>query len=449
MINSKVTKWSFTLTLLAACALAHAKQTDASRLEGPLTPFGAERAANADGSIPAWTGGMPPGAATVSPNGNYADPYAAEKPVYTISKSNLAQYKDLLSPGQQAMFIRHPEYRMRVFPSHRSTRLPKKYVDESRNNLGAVTLEENGYGLKGYHFGVAFPEPTEAKEVLWNHLTRFRGGSVRRQFASATVQESGDYTVVGYDALSAFRENISDMPVDANVLFYNRVLTVEPSRYSGEVTLVQEPLNQVAEPRSAWQYIPGQRRVRRAPTVAYDNSARYSFGQVVSDSVDGYNGAPDRYDWKLIGKQEMLVGYNAFPLASKDIKYADILKPGYLNPDLARYEKHRVWVIEATLKPGNRHVYSKRRFYIDEDSWQIMASDIYDSRGELWRFYESHLTQLHDIEMPITAVEVTYDLISGRYAANYLTNEVPKKIEIGFVSTRAEFTPVQLKRMGK
>ncbi|MGE8066001.1 DUF1329 domain-containing protein [Pseudomonas sp. NPDC089569] len=451
MMTTTMTRLPFVLSLLAACCFnpALAKQTDATRLDTALTAVGAERGGNADGSIPAWSGGMKPGAAAVSPIGNYADPFAGEKPLYTVDKSNLAQYKSQLSSGQQAMFARYPDYRMRVFPTHRTARLPQKYQDQSRANLTGVTLEEGGYGLKGYTFGVPFPEPTQALEVLWNHLTRFRGGALHREFASAVVQARGDNTVVTYDALSAFRENVADIEPDANLLYYTRVLTLSPSRYSGEVTLVQEPLNQITEPRAAWQYIPGQRRVRRAPTVAYDNSARYSFGQVVSDSVDGYNGAPDRYDWTLIGKQEMLVGYNAFQLASKDLKYTDLLTPGYLNPDKVRYEKHRVWVIEGTLKPSARHVYAKRRFYIDEDTWQIMASDIYDSRGELWRNYESYMTQQHDLELPFTAMEATYDLISGGYATNYMTNEVQKKMDIGFSTPKAEFTPAQLKRLGK
>ncbi|MBT8764924.1 DUF1329 domain-containing protein [Metapseudomonas boanensis] len=437
------------LTLLTACSLTLAKSNDPSRFDTELTPVGAERAANADGSIPSWEGGMRSGAAAVSANGNYTDPFASEKPLYVITKSNLAQYKDQLSPGQQAMFARYPEYQMSVYPGHRSAALPKAYLDESRANLTKVTLTDNGYSLAGYNFGVPFPQPTEALEVIWNHLTRYRGGSIRRQFASATVQEKGDYTLVNSDGLTAFRERVSDLGTEENVLFFNRVRTTAPSRYAGEVTLVHEPINQVSGPRSAWQYNPGQRRVRRAPTVAYDSSARYSFGQVVADSVDGYNGAPDRYDWKLQGKREMLVAYNAYRMASKQTKYSDLLKPGYLNPEHARYEKHRVWVVEATLKPGSRHVYGKRRFYIDEDTWQIMAADIYDNRGELWRNYESHLAMLHDIQLPLTVAEATYDLISGRYAVNYLSNEVTSKAQFGEMVSKAEFTPAQLKRLGK
>ncbi|MBD9516182.1 DUF1329 domain-containing protein [Pseudomonas sp. PDM22] len=442
-------KLSLAVALVAACGLAQAKQTDAALLDGKLTPVGAERAANADGSIPAWTGGMKAGAAAIAGNGDYSDPFASEQPLYVVSKANLAQYKDLLSPGQQAMFVRYPDYRMRVFPSHRSAVIPQAYLDESRKNLTQTGLADNGNGLTNYHFGVPFPEPTEALEVLWNHITRYRGGSIARDFSSATVQAKGDYTLVTYRQLVGFREKISDLEPEANLLFYTRVQTNSPSRYAGEVTLVQEPINQVSTPRAAWQYNPGQRRVRRAPTVAYDNSARYSFGQVVSDSVDGFNGAPDRYDWKLIGKREMLVGYNAFGLASKQVGYDQMLKPGYINPDVNRYEKHRVWVIEATLKPGARHVYGKRRFYIDEDTWQVMASDIYDNRGELWRNYESFLTMYHDLQLPMTAAEATYDLISGIYAVNYLTNAIDHRAEFGKEVKEAEFTPAELKRLGK
>lgn len=448
-MTSTLKKLPLALALLATCTLAQAKQTDASKLDGALTPSGAERAANADGSIPAWTGGMPTGAGAVSDIGNYADPFASEQPLYTITKANLEQYKGLLSPGQQAMFGRFPDYRMKVYPSHRSARIPQQYLAESRANLAKVELAEQGNGLQNYHYGIPFPQPTEALEVLWNHLTRFRGGSVHREFASATVQEGGDYTLVTYDQYVAFREKVSDLAPTENLLTYVRIRTLSPSRYAGEIILVHEPIDQVKEPRAAWQYLPGQRRVRRAPTIAYDSDARHSFGQVVSDSVDGYNGAPDRYDWKLIGKQELLVGYNAFKLASKEVKYADLLKPNHLNPDLARYERHRVWVVEAVLKAGARHVYGKRRFYIDEDSWQIMAADIYDSRGELWRNYESHLTMQHDLELPLTAVEATYDLMSGRYAASSLTNEVGKKMAFGVSAQKADFTPAQLKRLGK
>ncbi|WP_256659580.1 DUF1329 domain-containing protein [Pseudomonas sp. H9] len=442
-------KLSLAIALVTACTLVQAKDTDLSKLGSQLNPMGGEMAGNADGSIPAWTGGLKKGAAPIEANGNYVDPFAGEKPLFTIDKSNLAQYKAQLTEGQLAMFSRFPDYKMNVYPTHRTARIPQKYLDQARENVTKTELAEKGNGLLNYAYGIPFPMPTQALEVMWNHIARFRGGSIsNRKFSSATVQENGTYTIVDYDSQAAFRENLTDLEPDSNILFMTYSRTLSPSRYAGEVTLAHEPINQVTEARNAWQYIPGQRRVRRAPTVAYDSSARYTFGQVVSDSLDGYNGAPDRYNWKLIGKQERLVPYNSYKLMDKKLSYDDLLKVGHLNSDLPRYEKHRVWVVEATLKEGQRHVYAKRRFYIDEDSWSILSTDIYDSRGELWRMQENYLAQFHDVELPFYATEGTFDLLSGRYAVNNMTNHSPKWVW-GEQMSKAEFTPAQLKRLGK
>lgn len=448
-MKSAMKKLPLALALMAACATVHAKQSDPALMGTKLTPMGSEVAANSDGSIPAWSGEIKAPSGAASANGDYADPFAAEKPLYTVTKDNVTQYKNMLSAGQLAMFTRFPEYRMPVYPTHRTASIPPSDQAQAKANVSKVELADNGYGLKNYNFGIPFPQPTEALEVLWNHMTRYRGGSYSRQIASATVQEQGQSTVVSYDQVGAFRDRIKDLSPEDNLLFFYRAQTLSPSRYAGEVTLIHEPINQVSEARSAWQYLPGQRRVRRAPTVAYDSSARYSFGLITSDGTDGFNGAPDRYDWKMVGKQELLVGYNAYKLRSKSLKYDDLLKAGHLNPEPLRYEKHRVWVIEATLKPSARHVYAKRRFYVDEDSWQILVSDMYDSRGELWRVFEAHFAMLYDIKVPTTVAETTYDLLSGRYGVAQLSNEVNQKVEYGMPMSKADFTPAEVRRLGK
>ncbi|MNZ56382.1 hypothetical protein D3C78_743270 [compost metagenome] len=439
------------LALLVACLQApvYAKGTDASQLDGRLNPMGGERAANADGSIPAWSGGLKPGSVTAASNGDYADPFAAQKPLMVISAANAGQYQNLLTPGQQAMLKRFPSYQLNVYPSERTAHMPAAVTAATRANVAAVSLAESGYGLVGYQDGIPFPLPTEPLEVMWNHLARYVGHSVQREMASATVESNGSSTLVTYQQSVHWRSAISDLPEQENALYYSVIRALSPSRVAGEITMVHEPLNQVQEPRSAWQYIPGQRRVRRAPTVAYDTSARYSYGQLTSDGVGGFNGAPDRYDWKLLGKEERLIPYNSYKLASKSLKYADILKANSIDPQLVRYEKHRVWVVEATLKPGNRHVYGKRRFYIDEDTWQIASAEMYDSRGELWRMYENYPMQLADIEVPFPAMDATYDLISARYTTNFMTNEYPQKMVFNALAKKEDYSPAALRRYGK
>jgi hypothetical protein len=439
----------FALVAAGLQAPAFAKGSDAGKLDGALNPMGGERAANADGSIPAWDGGLKPGSLVASANGNYSDPFAGEKPLMVISAANAEQYKDLLTPGQVAMLKRFPTYTLNVYPSHRTARMPDDVNKATRANAGGVTLADGGYGLTGYNAGVPFPMPTEPLEVMWNHMARYVGASLQREMASATVEANGTSSLITYAQSVHWRAAFSDLQADENVLYYSLIRALSPSRVAGEITMVHDPINQVLSARDAWQYIPGQRRVRRAPTVAYDSSARYSYGQLTSDGVGGFNGAPDRYDWKLIGKQERLIPYNSYKLASKSLKYADILKPNYLDAQYVRYEKHRVWVVEATLKPGTRHIYGKRRFYIDEDNWQVASSEMYDSRGELWRMYENYPMQLPDVDVPFPAMDATYDLISGRYTTNFMTNEYQQKMVFNETTTKDYYSPAALRRYGK
>ena len=438
------------LALACAASLAQAKGSDPAALGKTLTPMGSEMAANADGSIPAWTGGLAGNAGTVDAKGGYSDPYASEKPLFTITAQNLAQYQKFLSPGQVAMFKRYPDtYKMHIYPTHRSANLPKAVFEQSRENVAKTSLADGGNGLHDYVHGIPFPLPTEALEVMWNHMTRYRGGSYERISSSALVRENGATSYVRNQSLINFADTISGLEPGNNTLFMFKSRVLEPARLSGEAVLVHEPIDQVAEPRSAWQYLPGQRRVRRAPMIAYDNSARYSNGLITADNIDGYNGAPDRFDWKLVGKQELYIPYNSYKIGSRDLKYDAVIKPNHVNQDLARYEKHRVWVVEATLKPNARHIYGKRRFYIDEDSWQIAQSDQYDSRGELWRSGELHAIQHYDHGFTYNVLETSYDLIAGRYYAGGLANEETEPMRVGFAAKTDDYTPSDLRRWAK
>ncbi|CAI8855182.1 DUF1329 domain-containing protein [Pseudomonas sp. NPDC087626] len=438
------------LALACAASLAQAKGSDPAALGKTLTPMGSEMAANADGSIPAWTGGLAGNAGTVDAKGGYSDPYASEKPLFTITAQNLAQYQKFLSPGQVAMFKRYPDtYKMHIYPTHRSANLPKTVLEQSRENVAKTSLADGGNGLHDYVHGIPFPLPTEALEVMWNHMTRYRGGSYERISSSALVRENGATSYVRNQSLINFADTISGLEPGNNTLFMFKSRVLEPARLSGEAVLVHEPIDQVAEPRSAWQYLPGQRRVRRAPMIAYDNSARYSNGLITADNIDGYNGAPDRFDWKLVGKQELYIPYNSYKIGSRDLKYDAVIKPNHVNQDLARYEKHRVWVVEATLKPNARHIYGKRRFYIDEDSWQIAQSDQYDSRGELWRSGELHAIQHYDHGFTYNVLETSYDLIAGRYYAGGLANEETEPMRVGFAAKTDDYTPSDLRRWAK
>ena len=148
-----------------------------------------------------------------------------------------------------------------------------------------------------------------------------------------------------------------------------------------------------------------------------------------------------------MGKQEIYVPYNSYKISGNTLKYTDVLKAGHLNPDYARYELHRVWVVDATLKEGASHLYKRRTFYIDEDSWMIMVADKYDARDELWRVSEAHNINLYNIPMTYPIIEVHHDLQSGRYLAMGVRNEEPKIYE-PIKRTPSDFTPAGLRGIG-
>ena len=444
---------ALTLSLLAGGVLAAVSPEEAAKLGSSLTPLGAEKAGNADGSIPEWNGGLPTSAAAVDAAGFLADPFAGEQPLFTITAQNLEQYRDKLSEGQVAMFKRYPEtYKMVVYPSHRSAAVPAEIYAAAQKSALSTRLIEGGNGLQGFADSryYAFPIPQNGLEVVWNHITRYRGGNLRRSIVQAAPQANGNYSLVHFEDEVAFPTMTTglDAKKAENALLFFKQRVTAPARLAGNVLLVHDSLDQIREPRMAWLYNAGQRRVRRAPQVAYDGPGTAADGLRTSDNFDMYNGAPNRYDWKLMGKRELYIPYNNYQLQSPQVKYADILKTGHTNQDLARYELHRVWEVEATLKSGERNIYAKRRFFIDEDSWQIAVSEHYDGRGQLWRVGQAMLVQQFAQQVPVYAFEALYDIIAGRYLAIGMANEEKRSIEYGIQASAVDFTPAALRNAG-
>lgn len=435
------------LALLGAgCSAAAGFAFAAANINDELTPVGAPRAGNADGSIPAWNGGLTQPPAGWAPGMPYIDPYSTDKPLYVISGSNAEQYAAHLSPGQMALLRRYPEFRMPVYPTRRSAALPQAVTERARSQAGNARL--NGFGLSNPgRSPIPFPLPKNGLEAIWNHLMRYLGKGIERSFHSFAVRPNGDYLKVGFHELRVYDENF-DEPMENRLFSYLGYFT-SPAELRGTIFLVHEPVDQVRQSRSAWIYNAGQRRVRRAPDMAYDNAQDGSEGFAVVDQYDGFNGAPDRYDWTLLGKKEMLVAYNGYRIGDKNIRYDQIVRRHTVNADLMRYELHRVWVVEAKLKPEQSHIYTRRVFYIDEDSWSVLLDDAYDSRGQLWRTGIHGLIQYYDAMVPWYRFELWHDLSNGAYVLTGLDNEIKDSTNFGAKGRAADFQPDALRRMGK
>lgn len=449
MRNIKLAIFAATLALpLVAAAQVAPEQIQ--RLGNDLTPFGSPMAGNADGTIPAWNGGITEPPAGYEPGMFHPDPYADDAVLFTITGENVDQYADKLSPGQVAMLRQYPTFSMNVYPSRRSTSAPEWVYEATRRNAQTGRLIAGGEGVENVVIGVPFPFPTDAKQVMWNHKLKFRGPvGVRRMWNQAAPTTAGSYTLIRlveelitpYSRPNARYEDLN------NIHFYYLQEVLSPARLAGSVLLVHETLDQTMQPRSAWTYNPGQRRVRRAPNVAYDNPGTASDNLRTNDNTDMFNGAMDRYDWRIAGQREMYVPYNSYKLHSGDLRVRDIIRPYHINPEHPRYELQRVWVIEATLKEGFRNIFQRRTFYVEADSWQIVVADLYDSRGELWRVGEGHPINYYEVPAIWTTLEVYYDLQSGRYIANGLNNEDAVH-DFTFDAPPSAFTPAALRARG-
>ena len=443
------------LVLGSGAALAGITAQEAARLGEDLTPLGGEKAGNAAGTIPAWDGGLSSPAKAGFPNfklgSRQGDPFPGDKPLYRVDASNMGQYAEHLTEGQKAMLKQYStSWYMNVYTTRRTAAVPQRIYDATKQVATTAHLAEGGNGVLGAAIGIPFPIPRQGVEAYWNHILRYRADADARDIGQAAVETGGGYEMVKFHDEFLFQYALPGMTEQAldNVILYFMQEVVGPARLAGEILLVHETLDQAKETRRAWIYNPGQRRVRRAPNVAFDNPGTAADGLRTSDQFDMYNGSPERYDWKLVGKREILVPYNNYRLHKAKTRASDVIRPLHMNQEQTRYELHRVWVVDSTLKPGQRHIYKRRTLYFDEDSWQILEIDCYDTRDQLWRVQEGYGIQYYDVPSLWTTMEATYDLQARRYLAFGFEDDPNRSYDFTIKRTVADYQPGALRSLG-
>lgn len=420
---------------------------EAARLGKDLTPMGAQVRGNKSGTIPSWTGGLKKPVAGYQPGSFHIDPYKKDRIILVIDHTNVDQHKDKLTPGQISLIKANPTYFMNVYPTHRSAAYPQFVYDQVKKNATTSELQKYGSGVKNTLMSSPFPIPKNGLEVLWNHTLRFRGLNSSYVSSTASTTPGGEKSVTTreYKYHWAYSQPGITLEDIDNKIFLMKRKTLAPAKLSGQMTLVHETLDQVQSPRKSWIYMPGQRRVRRTPDLAYDTADIDSNGIRTVDQVDMFNGAPDFYEWSLLGKQEKYVPYNAYQVHQGNLSVDDIVGPKHLTPELLRHELHRVWVIEANLRVGMSHIYTKRRYYVDEDSWQILLAEEYNKEGQLVQVSEAHTVNHYEVPVVFSTLETTYDLEERRYYIEGLDNErSPMDFSVKF--NRREFTSSAMRR---
>ncbi|MFC5463085.1 DUF1329 domain-containing protein [Massilia niabensis] len=408
---------SFTATAYAAPSAEEVKQLGAS-----LLPWGAEKAGNKDGTIPAYTGQIKvPASYDPKKPGVRPDPFADEKPMFSIDAKNMDKYADQLSDGVKAMLRKYQTFRLDVYPSHRTMVYPKWVQDNSIKNATSCKAVDDELALEGCFSGVPFPIPKKGIEVMWNHVVKYSAPESWTARFEAWVVDAGGNPILQGSQIAAYSSPFYNAkltgPVPKGTDFFNyRHDSTAPARKAGEKLLILESTKMGSGSTRVWQYLPGQRRVKLSPDLAYDTPNPQAGGASTMDDARAFAGALDRFNFTLVGKREMFIPYNTFKMqAGGSCTNKVRLKPNHLNPDCVRWELHRVWVVEAVPKKGVRHIYAKRRMYFDEDAPGAGLSDGYDATGKVHRVNMVYPYPMYEVEAQGTDMFTTYDLGTGAY----------------------------------
>lgn len=392
-------------------ATAGVSPDEAAKLKSELTPFGAEKAGNKDGSIPAWTGGYSSAIPGDKPGGTRGDPFKADKPLFSITAKNVDQYADKLSDGTKAMFKKYPDYRIDVYPTHRSAAAPQWVYDNTLKN--ATRAKMNGDLVEGAFGGIPFPIPKTGIEVMWNHNLRWRAPSLSFSITQYQITADGKPVMTTDGNFSQqmpyyFQDSSLEAFSKSNEFWTVRLLNAGPPIRAGEAVVGRANLDGAKD--QAWVYLTGQRRVRKLPNPCCDTPTPATAGVMSFDELETWTGRLDRFDWKLGGKKELFIPYNNNKMfAAKD---AEVLGK-FPNPDYVRWELHRVWVVDAMLRAGQRHQAPKSRYYCDEDNWQCTLADRWDANGQLWKTLWTHNFVAPDLPGTVSGAMGFNDLISG------------------------------------
>lgn len=419
---------ALTLALLLCAQPAHAAVSaeEAQKLKHELTPMGAERAGNADGSIPAWTGGMTKPIAGFQNGGRRPDPFT-DKPLFSITAKNAANYQDKLTDGVKLLLQRYPDtFRLDVYKTERSAAAPAWLYENTLRNATRASLVEGPAGPSPHDAwgGVPFPIPKSGAEVMWNHILRWYGASV--QYNNSATMGTGEGKLVptvegqALAQMPYYDPQVSEAVRNAGEYWMFRMVNVGPPIRAGEAVVGRLNLDPTKD--QAWVYLTGQRRTRKLPNACCDTPNSATAGLMTYDELDVFTGRLDVFDWKLVGKKEVYVPYNSNRLFVP-AKNSEVLMPRHLNPDHVRWELHRLWVVEATLRAGKRHPVVKSRYYVDEDSWNALWGDRWDANGQLWKSTWVVPMAMPDIPAQVGVSFGLYDFLSRVWVANLRRNE--------------------------
>ena len=447
MISKQMSRLAFAVlsTLVASRVMAEVAPVEAQKLGDSLTWWGAEKAGNAEGTIPKYTGGLTEGPATTKIDDGYTvypNPFASEKPRVVITAANMDEYRDKLTAGTIRLLETYPDFKINLYPTHRTTTYPDAIRQATIDNATVCATADGGESLSPEcKPGIPFPIPTTGYQAMWNMQIPYRPPIWSRN-AFWTVDPRANRTLAS--ELKVFNDKPFWHRSYSEKAIYNTAfsISIAPPRLAGGVNAYTDFTNQ--RNRVAYAYDPGTRRVRSAPSYEYDTPLSVAGGAMFYDDTYLFAGKMDRFVFKLVGKQEMIIPYSSYDIYTAPPE--KVLGANFVNPEVDRWELHRVWKVEATLKDGQRHGYGKRVLYIDESAPGLAAVDNYDNGGQLFRSGFNYGFQAYEHGFPYSSAFTIYDFSRKQYTFAQLAGG--KGFKVVAPLPERDLTPQALGRLG-
>jgi uncharacterized protein DUF1329 len=410
-----------------ACCAADAAVTleQADHLGEDLTAIGAEKAGNAEGTIPAYEGGEAPlpGWSWGKVRWRYSK-FKEEQPLFSIDASNVDRHAEHLTDAQITALKTVTGYRMDIYPSHRTCNIDATYAQRTRQNATEARIGADGWSLEhAKTAGVPFPIPQSGVEAMYNARMRPQGIGYRIAKGTTMISPrpgSREFTSYAW-SLETFvpSQAVEKEAVESSgaVDFYVHYTYAEPAAMRGQAFIGISFENKEPE---QYQYFPGQRRVRRLPNYVFDAPVVGYENQYLNDEQLMQWSTLDRFEYRLVGKKEIYVQNNSLRMQDFEGKRDEAFGNSFVNPAYRRFELHRMWVVDARLKPGFQHLVPHRIYYLDEDSWSIAAVTEYDKDGKVWKLLESSQVPIWELGGSCGFLAYTiWDLQGGRYVADF------------------------------
>ncbi len=322
------------------------------------------------------------------------------KPGTVIDNSNYKKYAHLLPAELPAFFeddyglieagLMNPIV-MKVgenFEYHN----PKAYIDNSAANKGKYSLDSDGKLIGGWNRnGIPFPDLQRddqdfVTKFMWNFSARYKmddwqfprdvsymqrkGEKIRRTQLDMTWLFFVNRAVVPPLGIMESSENVAEIG-----MFHLK----RPASMRNMIILSKRFMD-LEKDDGSYTYVPSLRRVLRGDSGQRSVPMQGNISSL--DDLNVFDGRTHEFTYKLVREQKLLV--------LKDCKWPDIwdLDVSLLPFPNEDYSIGDCWVVDITSKEANYPV-SKKRIYLDKESYHIYCGYNWDRSGSLWKVWQS------------------------------------------------------------